>query len=303
MLGAIAGDICGSPYEGGSCLPPHLAEKPKYGFQLFAQGSGLTDDTVCTIAIAEALLSDMDFAASLRRWTLRYPGRGYGRMFLTWATSTQGPYQSFSNGGAMRVSPCALLARTLEDAEQLATISAQVTHNHTEGLRGARAIAAAIWLARQGARGSDLRRELQNRFGYDLRAPVAARAQVYKFSTLAEETVPNALVCAIEADSWEQAVTNAVWIGGDSDTVACMAGGIAEAQFGVPLHWATTAIAKLPPDMLEVLRQMYERADVASPWLAREPSGETVPTKSAHEPLMLRRFWEKWQGIRRALGL
>lgn len=263
MLGSIAGAICGSPYEGGSCEPAR--------FKFFTDGCCFTDDTVCTIAVADALLSDGDFAAALRRWVSRYPGRGYGGLFINWATSTKGPYNSFGNGGAMRVSPCVMVAQSLEEAELFAEASARVTHNHPDGILGAKAIAAALWWAGHGVPSPELRQKLTDRFGYDLRASVASRAEIFGFSTLAEETVPDALVCALEAHSWEDAVRNAVRIGGDSDTVACMAGGIAEAQHGLPARWARRAYHGLPADMQEVLLALYAKARVPAPWLAEEP--------------------------------
>lgn len=266
MLGAITGDICASPYEGGSCLPDHLVSEPAYRFKFFGMESGSTDDTVCTIAIADAMLTDKDFATSLRNWVARYPGRGYGGMFTSWATSVSGPYNSLANGAAMRVSPCALLATSLENAEELAKASAMVTHNHPDGVLGAVAIAAAIWWARAGATELDLRRELTARFGYNLPHSVAHRAQSYRFSTWASETVPDALLSAIEARSWKDSVVNSVWIGGDSDTIACMAGGIAEARFGLPRDIAETAMSKLPLDMQEVLIRLYDRAEIVAPW-------------------------------------
>lgn len=266
MLGAIAGDICGSPHEGGFHLPDHLVPKAADRYKFFGYGAVFTDDTVCTIAVADALLSDMDFAAALRRWVRRYPGRGYGGSFERWAESDRGPYNSFANGGAMRVSPCALLAKSLEEAEQLALASAAVTHNHPEGLRGAQAISAAIWLTRHGATFHDLRKDLQARYGYDLSKSVEVRARDRGMSALAIETVPDALVAAIEAKSWRHTVSNALWIGGDCDTVACMAGGIAEARFGVPRDIAEKAVDHLPDAMVDVLEQLYGRAELIPPW-------------------------------------
>ncbi len=258
MLGAIAGDICCSIYEGGQCEPER--------FRLFSEGAAFTDDTVCTVAIAEALLHGGDIAAGLRAWVRRYPRRGYGGRFLDWAHSDGGPYNSFANGGAMRVSPAGLLARSIEEAETLADLTAEVTHNHPEGLRGARTIAGAIWLARQQPTTSDLRRELVRRYGYRLQSVRALRAD-FGFSVRADATVPIALTCVLEGPSWQQAVTNAAAIGGDSDTVACMAGGIAEAWSGLLTHHANAALAWLPDEMSAVLAELYDRAGVAPPWV------------------------------------
>jgi ADP-ribosyl-[dinitrogen reductase] hydrolase len=297
MIGAISGDICGSPYEGGSCAPDHLQENSNYRFKFFGNSAGVMDDTVCTVAVAEALLTDQDFAGALRKWVARYPGRGYGGRFNTWATSVTGPYNSFGNGGAMRVSPCALLAQSLEEVERLALASAQVTHNHVDGIRGAQAVAAATWWAGQGADGETLRRELQARFGYDFRESVECRAQTFHFSTLASETVPDALVCAIEATSWRQAITNAVWIGGDSDTLACMAGGIAEARFGMPATLASTAMSRLPPDMQDVLSKLYGRGGFVAPWEGSLSEGDAAPEHKPDFPAEKQgSIWSRLQG-------
>ena len=267
MLGAIAGDICGAPWEGGSC--------PKDQLTLFSLEAGFTDDTVCTIAIASALLDDQDPAQMLRAWAAKYPGRGYGTSFHVWAHSQAGPYGSYSNGGCMRVSPVGLLASSLDECDSWAEITAAVTHNHLEGLRGACAIAAAVWLARAGYPADQMRQILSARYGYDLRASVADLILDYRFSMLAAETAPRAIICALESSSWEDAIRNAIAVGGDSDTMACMTGGIAEARFGMPYQHAQTALAYLPLDMQEVLAELYLRAGLPVPW--QEPQ---VPTAS-----------------------
>lgn len=222
MLGAIAGDIVGSVYEGGQCDRDQL--------ELFGFGSTFTDDSVCTVAVAEALMEALeagsadqaDYAASLRRWAGANPGRGYGGMFVSWAHSTQGPYGSFANGGAMRVAAAGFLATSVEEALAWADASAEVTHNHVEGMRGARAIAAAIWLARQGLPAVEIERKVLALTGCASPMTVAHHAQTFGFTVRADETVPIALACALEANSWSEAVKNACHIGGDSDTIACM---------------------------------------------------------------------------------
>lgn len=259
MLGAIAGDICGSSWEGAAC--------PKERFELFGYGSAFTDDTVCTVAVANALLNNLDMAKELKAWTNRYPNRGYGGRFIDWAQSDMGPYNSFANGGAMRVAPAGLLATSLEDAEALSDRTAEVTHNHPEGMRGARAIAGAIWLAHQGLSAQQLREQLTQRYGYDLSPTVARLAENFGFTVLAEETVPMALIAALEATSWADAVANAVAIGGDADTLACMAGAVAEARFGLPAEYANAALPYLSEEMLPILEALYTRANRPCPWL------------------------------------
>lgn len=264
MLGAVAGDIIGSSWEGSSC-----AELP---LPLITDGSVLTDDTVCTIAIADALLRDIPFDDALRMWVRRYPGRGYGGAFYTWAHAEAAPaYNSFANGGAMRVSPVALVASSEDEVLSLAEKTACVTHNHPEGIQGAKAIALAIWFARQEMPQQEIRRQIQDRFGYDLRASVQARAENYGFSVLASETVPDALVSALEATSFEGAIRNAIAIGGDSDTIACMAGGIAEALFGMPKSLAKETQAELPQEMQDVLTQLYSKAGLSMPLRFEQP--------------------------------
>jgi ADP-ribosylglycohydrolase len=266
MLGAVLGDLLGSQFEGGRCQDPKA--------QLLSDGCQFTDDTVLTIAVAQALIEGCDIATSLRTWTRRYPNRGYGGSFLEWATSEKNrPYRSFSNGGAMRVSPVALIAQTLPETLELATWSAAPTHGHEDGLRGAQAIAAAIFLARTGENTPDIRQYLTTTFGYDLRGTVSQRAKVFGFSTLAEDTVPDALTSALDATSFEHAIRNALWIGGDSDTIACMAGGIAEVRFGITAGYREFLETRLPPEMVVVLQALYAKAQLPFPLPATTSAG------------------------------
>lgn len=259
MLGAIAGDIIGSPWEGSSCR--------NLKADLFGFGCQITDDTVCTVGIADALLRNTDLATTLRAWVSRYPNRGYGGMFHTWAHSAKGPYNSFSNGGAMRVSSTALLAASEEEVLRIAKQTADITHNHQEGVRGAQAIALAIWLARQGNSTIQIRHAITRKFGYNLSRSVEDCA-IGGFSTLAEETVPEALIAALSAESFEEAMRNALYIGGDSDTLACMAGGIAEALFGMPEDYIKSVRLELPSEMLDVVDALYARVGESGPKLA-----------------------------------
>lgn len=269
MLGAVLGDIIGSCWEGSSC-----ADLP---LPLVTPQSRFTDDTVCTIAIADSLLEDTPPDQALRAWARRYPNRGYGGSFYDWVhTEDAPPYNSFANGGAMRVSAVALAAQSEQEALELAAFTAGVTHNHEDGMAGAQAIAVAIRYARTGVEPADIRERLTRRFGYDLRRTVADRASSYGFSTLASETVPDALVAALEATSYEGAIRNAIAIGGDSDTVACMAGGIAEALFGVPEHLFQAAHGKLPLEMWRVLEASYRKAQ--SPFPLRGTRPQATPT-------------------------
>ena len=258
MLGAIAGDIAGSIWEGGACPPER--------FVFFDQDCGFTDDTVCTIAVAEALLYGRPYAETLRDWVSRYPNRGYGGLFINWAHSLKGPYNSFGNGGAMRVASVAWLATSEAEVLAWSEASAAVTHNHPEGVRGAQALAWAIWQARQGLTPEALRVAVSTRFNYDLSASVAELRADFGFTTLAEETVPMALIAALEAKTWDEAVQNVVAIGGDSDTLACMAGAVAEALYGLPQQRAQAAWGYLEPDMQCLVEAVYRKASVALPW-------------------------------------
>lgn len=248
MLGAIAGDIIGSVYEARPIK--------RKDFPLFHDAARFTDDTVCTVAIADAVLAGADMAASLRAWVRRYPDAGYGGMFLRWAlTDGVAAYGSWGNGAAMRVSALGWLGRDEAHVLALAAASAAISHNHPDAVAGAEATTLAIWLARQGSTAADIRRRIGSDFGYDLTDAVDAIRPGYGFDISAQGTVPPALVCALEARDYEDAVRNAVSLGGDSDTLACIAGGIAEALHGLPDDIADTARRRLPGDMRDVLQR------------------------------------------------
>lgn len=254
MLGACIGDIIGSVYE-------FQAWKSRE-FPLFSERSEFTDDSVCTVAVAECLLDGNDPALSLRKWCHRYPGRGYGGNFAVWLRETSmGPYNSFGNGAAMRVSPAALLAGNLEEALRMADHVTAVTHNHPEGLKGAAATVTAIWLARQGVAPEDIRERIQEDFGYDLSRSIDEIRPSYRFNETCQDTVPQAIVSALEATSFEDAIRNAISLGGDADTLAAIAGPIAEVLFGIPEEIRKRGWARLPKDMRDVLERLYKNAE------------------------------------------
>jgi ADP-ribosyl-[dinitrogen reductase] hydrolase len=288
MLGAIMGDIAGSLYEGGACRDAC--------FELFSPGSRFTDDTVCTIAIADALLSEKPVADTLREWCQRYPGAGYGSAFNRWLYApSMGAYHSWANGGAMRVSSCAWFASSLEEAEQLAEMTAAVTHDHPEGLRGARAIAGAIWLARQGLPAAELMRRVEQRHGYILGLDVLKRAGTNPAGSDALDTVPIALDCGIQAKSVLDAIHRAVYIGGDSDTTASMAAAIAEARFGLSQSLVDLTLERITPEMREVLARAYARAGVP---MAR-PEQRAMQATLAPAP---KSAWHRWMSWWKALA-
>jgi ADP-ribosyl-[dinitrogen reductase] hydrolase len=252
MLGTITGDIIGSAYEKAN-------HRAKDFTPLFHPRARFTDDTVCTVAIADALLTGTNPTAALQTWGRRYAHiGGWGQRFALWlADDDPQPYGSWGNGGAMRVSPVALLASSEAEVLDLAWRVTAVTHDHPEGIKGAQATTLAIWLARQGESAERIRQRIGERFGYDLDTTVDAIRPSYRHSEAAHESVPQALVCALEATSFEDAIRNAVSIGGDSDTIAAIAGGVAEARFDIPEDIATQAWSYLPQDIRRVMRDLY----------------------------------------------
>jgi len=250
MLGAIAGDIIGSIYEAA----PIKTKR----FPLFGPGVTFTDDTVCTVAIADALLSGGDLAHYLRAYVRRYPGRGYGGMFVRWAHAPDMPaYGSWGNGAAMRVSAIAHLAAEEAEALAIAARTAGLSHDHPDAIAGAQATVLAAWLARHGAAPALIRTEIAARFGYDLGQSVDQIRPWYGFDISCKGTVPPAIVCALEATGYEDALRNAISLGGDSDTLACITGGIAEALHGLPPEVAEQARGYLDEELLRVVERFY----------------------------------------------
>jgi ADP-ribosylglycohydrolase len=230
MLGAIAGDVIGSVYERQSSGGPDFEP-------LFADLARPTDDTVLTAAVAEWVLAGCgdDLADKLKEYFYRYPQAGYGGTFIKWALSTsRSPYNSWGNGSAMRVSPVGFAFDTIEEVLRQAKRSAEVTHNHPEGVKGAQATAAAIFLARTGSSKDDIRSYVERQFGYNLGESLESIRKWYKFDVSCQGSVPQAIRAFLESDGFEDAVRKAISIGGDSDTIACVAGGIAQAFYGLP---------------------------------------------------------------------
>ena len=252
MLGAIAGDIIGSIYE--------AAPIKTKDFPLFGPGVTFTDDTVCTVAVADALMQGGDFAGALRAYVRRYPGRGYGAMFRRWAMTPGMPaYGSWGNGAAMRVSPIAYWARDEAELLELAAGTAAVSHDHPDAVTGAQAVALAMWLARGGTDRPEIRARIGTGFGYDLEPSVDQIRAWYRFDVSCKGTVPPAIVCALAAEDYRDAVRNAISLGGDSDTLACITGGIAEILYGLPDEVTREARALLDAPLREVIDRFYER--------------------------------------------
>jgi len=253
MLGAIAGDIIGSVFEWDN--------NKTTDFELFSPESNFTDDTVLTVAIAECLLEGTDFAHTLKDYALRYPGRGYGGRFAIWMNSTSyRPYNSFGNGSAMRVSPVGFAFDTLEETLSCAKKSSAVTHDHPEGVKGAQAVAAAIFLARTGSKKEEIKNYIVEKFGYDLERTVAQIRPGYRFDETCPGSVPESIIAFLESTDFESAVRLAISLGGDSDTIACIAGSIAEAFYGgVPDAIADECRLIVSPAMIPVIDRFYER--------------------------------------------
>ena len=224
MLGGIAGDIVGSVYE-------NFRTKRK-DFRLFTPVSTFTDDSVLTVAVADAILTGRDYGNAIRSYARRYPLRGYGARFMAWFLAPDSkPYNSFGNGSAMRVSPVAHAFASERDVLREARLTAECSHNHPEGIKGAEATALAVFLARTESDKESIRNTVQERYGYDLSRTVDEIRPEYSFDLTCQGSVPEAIIAFLDSSSFEDALRNAVSLGGDSDTQACIAGSIAEAYY------------------------------------------------------------------------
>ena len=252
MLGAIVGDIVGSVYE----FDNHRSKD----FPLFTERSHFTDDTILTIATAGTLMQNVwDFAAKYREYGKKYPS-SYGNRFQDWIDEAiTGPYDSFGNGSAMRVSPVAWFVNHDHRVMFLAEKSAGVTHNHPEGIKGAQATAMVIFWARSGVPRNRIRRDLESMFGYDTSVSVDELQKTYQYNETCQCTVPEAFRCFYEATDFEDAIRNAISIGGDSDTVAAIAGSMAEAKWGVPEEIRREALGRMDEDLIETYQRFVSR--------------------------------------------
>ncbi|MCA1961442.1 MAG: ADP-ribosylglycohydrolase family protein [Desulfomonile sp.] len=256
MFGAIAGDIIGSVYE---ARPIKTTD-----FPLFSPGCRFTDDTVLTVAVAYALLQGSGYVETFKEYYRLYPHAGYGGAFSIWASSVDNrPYLSWGNGSAMRVSPVGFALDNLDDVLDEAKRTAEVTHNHPEGIKSAQAVAAAIFLARTSRDMSAIKEFVEQTFHYDLNEPLDSIRQWYHFDVSCQGTVPQALRAFLESTDYEDAVRNAISLGGDSDTLACITGGIAQAYYG-----------KLPPVVISRVRRILDQRlnGVVDEFMARFPA-------------------------------
>ena len=230
-------------------------------FPLFSDRCDFTDDTVLTVAIADCLLNGGNYAKYIQDYARRYPARGYGGRFAQWIGSdAMEPYNSWGNGSAMRVSPVGFAYNDLESVVLEAKRSAEVTHNHPEGIKGAQATAIAIFMARQGQSKEQIKNAIATSFGYDLNRTVDEIRPVYVFNESCQETVPEAIIAFLESTDFEDAIRNGISLGGDSDTLTCITGSIAEAFYGgVPQAIADKALSYLTPSMREVVEEFMEK--------------------------------------------
>jgi ADP-ribosylglycohydrolase len=255
ILGAIAGDIFGSIYEFNNL---NISD-----FNLFNDNCKITDDTVLTIAIADSLLNNSDFKSTLISYGRKYSSFNYGPGFLNWLYSEeQNPYNSYGNGSAMRVSAIGALFNDIKTVLLNAKKSAEITHNHPEGIKGAQAIAAAIYLAKSGKNKNEIKDFISSEFNYDLNFTLDKIRSIYKFDLTCQGTVPQSIVAFLESESYENAIKLAISIGGDSDTIACMTGGIASAYYNeIPSEILEFVLNRLPLQFKEILEK-FENLEI-----------------------------------------
>jgi ADP-ribosylglycohydrolase len=258
MIGAIAGDVIGSVHE--------FIGTKTMEFPLFDHQSRFTDDTVLAVAVADCLLNRLDYVDTFHRYAAAYPKAGYGLRFASWFRSGErDPYNSWGNGAAMRVPAIGYAFDSLTDVLAEAARSAEVTHNHPEGVKGAQATAAAVFMARRGRSKSDIRSSLERMFGYDLRRRLDDIRPTYAFDESCQGTVPPAVIAFLESSHFEDAIRKAISLGGDADTLACITGAIAEAHYGgVPDHIASRTLEALDDALREVVTAFCARYGLPS---------------------------------------
>jgi ADP-ribosyl-[dinitrogen reductase] hydrolase len=224
ILGAIVGDVIGSVYEWNNVK--------SLDFPLFKSETTFTDDSVLTIASMKAILYSEHYTKTYQEFGRNYPNRGYGDRFIWWLMeSIPKPYNSWGNGSAMRVSPIGWFFDTIEDVLEQAKKSAEVSHNHPEGIKGAQAVAAAVYLARNGKSKSEIKEYITHNFSYDLDRTIDEIRPIYEFDVSCQGSVPEAIIAFLESTDFENAIRLAISIGGDSDTIACITGALAEAYY------------------------------------------------------------------------
>ncbi len=296
MYGAILGDMIGAPYEfdrGGKTKD----------FEMFNEAVQFTDDTAMTVAVADALLGlpeDADdetvkeaVVRSMQEWGHKYPWAGYGARFFGWlGQEDPQPYGSWGNGSAMRVSSAGWLYDTLEETRRMARLTAEVTHNHPEGIKGAEATASAIFMARTGSSKEEIKEYVVREFGYDLSRTCDEIRPDYHHVESCQKTVPEAITAFMEGNDFEDVIRTAVSLGGDCDTLTCIAGSIAEAFYGVPEEMKYECEDRLPEDMLDVLEE-FEDALVRCPYCGSRHTAMFIYGLPAFTPKMQKMLDEK----------
>ena len=244
ILGAIVGDVIGSVYEWNNVK--------SIDFPLFKPETTFTDDSVLTIATMKAILHKENYTKTYQEFGRNFPNRGYGERFIWWLMETNPkPYNSWGNGSAMRVSPIGWFFDTIEDVLEQAKKSAEVSHNHPEGIKGAQAVAAAVYLARNGKSKNEIKEYISHNFSYDLDRTIDEIRPIYKFDVSCQGSVPEAIIAFLESSDFENAIRLAISIGGDSDTIACITGAIAEAYYKeIPNDIIEKVLELLPEDLL-----------------------------------------------------
>lgn len=253
MIGAIAGDVVGSVFE-------HSPIKSTT-FPLFTEQSRFTDDTVLTIAVAYAIINNTAYDSALKSFGRRYPFAGYGSSFYRWLSAAESrPYNSWGNGSAMRVSPVGFAFEAAEEVLRQAEQCAAVTHNHPEGIKGAQATALAVYLARSGNSKTEIRQQISGRFGYDLDRRLDDIRPGYGFDISCQGTVPEAIIAFLESENYVDAVRKGISLGGDSDTIGCITGGIAQAYYRqIPEEIVSQTRSRLPGEFLKVIDQFNQK--------------------------------------------
>ena len=256
MLGALVGDIIGSMYE--------FLNTKRTDFELFPEGSRFTDDSVMTLAVAKWLLEDEAHSIHYLIYCMQelgdhYPNAGYGGRFMEWLfEENPQPYNSWGNGAGMRVSPVGLYAKTLDEALALAALTACVSHNHPEGVKGAQAIAASVFLCKQGKSKQEIKEYVEQTFGYNLHRTIAEIRPNYYFDVSCQGSVPEAIIAFLEGNSFEEVIRLAISIGGDSDTIGAMAGAIAACRYPIPEEIAERCDSLLTEDLRDIKDRFCE---------------------------------------------
>ncbi|MEI7525659.1 MAG: ADP-ribosylglycohydrolase family protein [Mariniphaga sp.] len=258
MLGAITGDIVGSRFE--------FNNHKSIEFELFHRDCSYTDDSICSAAVADWLIQkegkQIGFGSMLQKWCLKFPDPmgGYGNRFYSWiGEKNPKPYNSYGNGSAMRIAPVGWAYETVEETTLIAAKIASVSHNHPEGIKGAQAVATAIFMARKGHSKGEIREKIEHEYRYDLSRTCEEIRPVYKYNETCQQTVPEAIIAFLDSTGFEDAIRLAVSLGGDSDTLTCITGGIAEAFYGIPYEIEEKAESFLPEEIRNVVAGFKEK--------------------------------------------